>query len=265
MSENTKNSIRLQVKDRKLGDEWAEWDGCIDEKEINFDAGKRLFIGFAVLALIIFCGSAFLFWYLIQPRILELSSVLAQIISLAGLGVIVLFSFWLFLNVLSIMLEKNLLLQFFRFEFSLTFLAPMVIRLGNRFGVSKDRLFNSFIKVSNTLTQLARKKFKTSNLLILLPHCLQRSLRQQLVQLGKKYNVGVFIASGGSVARKIISEQRPKAVIAIACERDLILGIQEIFMKIPVLGIPNIRPEGPCKNTTVDFHEVENAIRFFLK
>jgi hypothetical protein len=265
MSENTKNSISLQVEDRKLGDEWAEWNGCIDEKEVDFNAGKRLFIGFALLALIILSAGALLFWYLIQPRILELSSLLAQVISLAVLGGVVSFSFWLFLNVLSIVLEKNLLLHIFRFEFSLTFLAPMVIRLGNRFGVSKDRLFNSFIKVSNSLTRLARKKFKTAKLLVLLPHCLQRSLRQQLVDLGKQYNVGVFVASGGTVARKIILEHRPKAVIAVACERDLILGIQEIFMKIPVLGIPNIRPEGPCKNTLVDFREVENAIRFFLK
>jgi len=265
MSDKSKKSISLQVEDRKLGDEWAEWNGCIDEAEIDFSTGKRLFIGFALLALVILSGGALLIWYLIQPRILELSSVLAQILSLMVLGGVVLFSFWLFLNMLSIVLEKNLLLQIFRFEFSLTFLAPMVIRLGDRFGVSRDRLFNSFIKVSNSLTRLARKKYKTARLLVLLPHCLQRSLRQQLQELGEKYNVGVFIASGGTIARKIIREQRPKAVIAIACERDLILGIQEIFMKIPVLGIPNVRPEGPCKNTRVDFTEVENAIQFFLK
>jgi len=264
-SKSTKNSsIRLQVTDRKLGDEWAEWDGCLDDEEIQVDARKRLFIGFSLLAMIILSGSALLFWYLIQPRIIQLSSTLANWISIGILGILVLVFLWLFINILSLILSKNLLLRLFRFEFSLTFLAPLVLKLGNRFGISRDKMSNSFIKVSNTLTRLARKKISTPKLLVLLPHCLKRTLSKSLQELGHKYDIGVFIASGGSIARKIIMKQRPTAVVAIACERDLILGIQDIFMKIPVLGIPNRRPEGPCKNTVVDFEEVENAIRFFL-
>jgi hypothetical protein len=265
MSDETKlNRIRLHVKDRKLGSEWSEWDGCIDEKEIDFDSRKRLFIGFTILAQLIFSGVAVLFWYLIQPRIIQLSTMLATVLSVIVLGGIVLFFSWVFLNILSIVFGKNLLLRIFRFEFSLTFLAPMVLRLGDRFGISKDQMSNSFIKVSNSLTKLSKNKFHTSNLLVLLPHCLQRNIRQKLLDLGDKYKIGIFTASGGSIARKIIARQRPSAVVAVACERDLILGIKDIFMKIPVLGIPNRRPEGPCKNTTVDFEEVENAIRFFL-
>jgi len=258
------NSIRLQVADRKLGDEWAEWDGCLDEHDFNVDARKRLFISFSLFAFLLLCGIALLFWYLIQPRIIELSSILANWISFFILGLMVLFFFWLFLNILSIILEKNLLLRVFRFEFSLTFLAPVVIRLGNRFGISRDKMSNSFIKVSNSLTRLSRSQLTTPRLLVLLPHCLQQSIRKKLLALGEKYKIGIFTASGGSIARKIIEKQRPTAVVAVACERDLILGIQDIFFKIPVLGIPNRRPEGPCKNTIVDFDEVENAIKFFL-
>ncbi len=258
------SKIRLEVTDRKLGDEWAEWDGCLEDKEISADSGKRLFIGFALLAALLFSGIAFLFWYLIQPRIIQLSSLLANILSIIFLGSVVLLFTWLFLNILSVFFQKNLLLQIFRFEFSLTFLAPLVIRLSERFGFSKDQISNSFIKVSNVLTRIARKKFKPAKLLVLLPHCLHKSIRQKLIELGEKYQIGIFVASGGSLARKIIMEQRPGAVIAVACERDLILGIQDVFFKIPVLGIPNQRPEGPCKNTLVDFIEVENAIKFFL-
>lgn len=259
-----KNAIQIQVENRKLGDEWAEWDGCLDDEDVSIDAGKRLFFGFSLLALLLLSGGAMFIWYLIQPRIEELSSALAYILGMGILGSMVLLFFWVFLNFLSMILEKNLLLRIFRFEFSLTFLAPLVVRLGNRFGISKDKMFNSFIKVSNSLTLLAKSRLTTPRLLVLLPHCLQHSIRKNLMELGEKYKIGIYVASGGTLARKIIREQRPKAVVAIACERDLILGIRDIFLKIPVIGIPNRRPEGPCKNTIVDFNEVENAIKFFL-
>jgi len=263
-SEMAKNTIRLQVKDRKLGDEWAEWNGCLDQEAISSDSRKRLFVGFSILAATVFSAAAILFWYLIQPRIVQLSSFLANMVSILILSSVVLLFVWIFLNILSVFLHKNLLLQIFRFEFSLTFLAPMVMRLGERFGISRDQMSNSFIKFSNSLTRLAKKNFKTSKMLVLLPHCLQKSVRKRLMELGEKYNIRIFIAPGGSIARKIIFEQKPRAIIAIACERDLILGIKDVFLNIPVLGIPNRRPEGPCKNTTVDFSEVENAIKFFL-
>ena len=61
--------------------------------------------------------------------------------------------------------------------------------------------------------------------------------------------------------KKIIIENKPKAVIAVACERDLTSGIQDM-KHIPVLGIFNKRPNGPCVDTFIDIHEVEDAINF---
>ena len=52
--------------------------------------------------------------------------------------------------------------------------------------------------------------------------------------------------------------------MAIACERDLTSGIQEVA-EIPVIGIINERPEGPCCNTRVDLNKVEEAIRYFIE
>ena len=70
------------------------------------------------------------------------------------------------------------------------------------------------------------------------------------------------VVTGGTLARKAIKEQHPGAVIAIACERDLSLGIQDISA-IPVLGILNRRPHGPCMNTDVDMNRVQTALNFF--
>ena len=61
----------------------------------------------------------------------------------------------------------------------------------------------------------------------------------------------------------MVADYKPKAIVAIACERDLTEGILDTS-PISVLGILNIRPEGPCKNTRVDLNKVLNAIDFFL-
>ena len=85
---------------------------------------------------------------------------------------------------------------------------------------------------------------------------------KELLKLKEKYGTEVFIATGGTLARKIIIDNRPKAVIAVACERDLTSGIKDI-RKLPVLGIFNTRPNGPCIDTNIDIKEIENAIKFF--
>jgi hypothetical protein len=39
--------------------------------------------------------------------------------------------------------------------------------------------------------------------------------------------------------------------VAVACERDLVSGIRDAW-PLPVIGLINERPEGPCVNTRVD-------------
>ena len=51
--------------------------------------------------------------------------------------------------------------------------------------------------------------------------------------------------------------------MAIACERDLTSGIQDVY-PLPAVGVMNLRPNGPCFNTHVDLdefrRELENII-----
>ncbi len=70
------------------------------------------------------------------------------------------------------------------------------------------------------------------------------------------------MATGGTLARKIVLDARPEAIVAVACERDLSSGIVDTF-PMPVMGISNERPFGPCFNTRVDLEKVKEAIRFF--
>jgi hypothetical protein len=118
-------------------------------------------------------------------------------------------------------------------------------------------------------------------ILLLLPHCLQMNeceIRltyninncqrcgkceiKELLQISEERNLSIFVATGGTIARRIVNDVRPDAIVAVACERDLSSGIVDTF-PLPVLGIANERPFGPCVNTRVDLDEVKEALEFF--
>jgi len=219
-----------------------------------------------VLLLTIFISgaSSFFIWYMIQPRLIQFHPILPLIIG-CGLALVwAIFSLWFLLMVLSILTEKDFLIIFGKKEYSLTFLVPLAFRFGMRLGISRDRIGNSFVKVINALIRSNVTKVKPGKLLILLPRCLEKTIREKITAFSEALKVPVFTVPGGEKARQLILEKRPLAIIGVACERDLVSGIQDVIGKIPVIGIPNMRPEGPCKNTVIDLKEFEKAVQTFL-
>jgi hypothetical protein len=85
----------------------------------------------------------------------------------------------------------------------------------------------------------------------------------ELLEMGERTGVHLRIASGGTLAREAVKALRPEAIVAVACERDLTSGILDCN-GLPVLGVINDKPQGPCHNTRTDLTEVEKAIRFFI-
>ena len=85
-----------------------------------------------------------------------------------------------------------------------------------------------------------------------------------LIELSQKYGVHLAIATGGTIARRIVVQKRPKIILAVACERDLSSGIQDTY-PLPVYGILNNRPFGPCLNTQVALNQLEDALNYFIK
>lgn len=165
---------------------------------------------------------------------------------------------------------------------AINMLFPMTIMIGKLFDVEKENIERSFIEVSNHLIRQKDIIVTPDQLLILTPHCIQQencphkvtkniSNCQRcggcqvgdLAQLAEKYGVHLAIVTGGTLARKVVKTLRPKALLAIACERDLTSGIQDVF-PLPVIGILNQRPCGPCCNTRVDMAEVEQAVQKLL-
>ncbi len=159
---------------------------------------------------------------------------------------------------------------------------PLMELLARLIGVSPKEVRRSFIKVNNQLALSRAGSFRPEKILLLLPHCLQHtdctirlSARPQacarcgrcpvagLLELADRYGVHLAIATGGSIARRIVVETRPALILAVACERDLASGIQDTH-PLPVFGVLNQRPEGPCRNTLVAHALVEAALRRFI-
>jgi hypothetical protein len=152
--------------------------------------------------------------------------------------------------------------------------------LVSAFAKSRKEAFQyAVIRMNNRLVRA--EKTRTRKILVLLPHCLQISDCQirlthniynckrcgkcgirDLIGIAEQYGLDLSIATGGTLARKVVKEVRPEAIIAVACERDLSSGLVDTY-PLPVLGIPNERPFGPCVNTRVDLERVKEAITFF--
>ena len=245
---------------------------------------KRIFIGllgltFALIMLIIFIGGwiATIGLSHLHPAL----TLAAQIV--AGIAFILL-SGIISALILSILLEKELPFTHKIRGLGIKLFLPLMEILGPRLGIDKERVRNSFIETNNRLLLSGnRHGIAPERMLLLLPHCLQMADCQRrittsidnceqcgrcnidfLIKLAQKYKVHIAVATGGTLARKIVRDHKPKMIIAVACERDLTSGIHDTF-PLPVYGILNQRPEGPCWNTRVDTVEVEKVLQTFLK
>lgn len=141
------------------------------------------------------------------------------------------------------------------------------------------KLQQALIVLNNRLIDACHFKVPFERILVLTPHCVQLSKcgfkvtgeENHCTQCGacnvgtlkaiqKAYGVQVAIATGGTLARKVIVDKKPKLIIAVACERDLVSGLRDAGA-LPVFAIQNHRPYGPCVDTTFDVVKLECVIK----
>jgi len=246
---------------------------------------KAIFLSFCWASLFIALIIGIAIYYLIQPRLLSINELFNFRIDFIVLGIFILFYLVLFSGLFLITATAltgiDLLYPHYKKSVTVTLLFPIAITLSQIMRINRNKLRASFIKVNNALTIAQRKRIKGDRILILLPHCLQidicnrkithdiHNCRQcgkcpvgSLLELEKKYNLNFEVVNGGTLARRKVRSFRPDGIVAVACERDLTLGIQDVY-PIPVYGVINDRPNGPCYNTCVDMKIVEEAIIFF--
>lgn len=248
-----------EKRDRKLGDEWADWDG---RTALEFNEPPATFLLLSIGILVLFAGLIYLGWYLVEPRIYQINPVLPRAIEWSSIIIFLLSLSLLLAEIISIFKFGSSLLPYKFAEKVLLSLLPKAVWLGKKFGICRDRVGNSFIKINNIFTRAHSAKISPERLLILLPRCLKKEARARILEQADGKALKVLTVAGGEEAREAIKQNRPTIVLALACERDLMSGIKDIAERIPVIAIPNRRPDGPCKNTDFFQADFENALEF---
>ncbi len=245
-------------------------------------AGSRLYPSFVwlVLSLVVFLIlSLSILWYFNIFGTAVLIDFFFLLVSL-GLSVLLLTLLLGFLGIWFLFKQREIP-RFLHYPLIITvnnFLG-FAVRLGQTLGFSREYLQQSYIFLTNKIVMNLGASYASGDILVLAPHCMQEAgcphrithdldnCRQcgrcqvgQLVQMQKENGFQLAVVTGGTGARQVVENFKPRAIVAVACERDLMSGIRDVFPR-PVLGVINIRPHGPCFNTEVDWIELENAIK----
>ena len=250
-----------------------------DFEKIFTTKGKWTFLSLSILSLVVLIILSLFLWYLVSPRVNAMSPLVSLGMKILGLLFLITVSGGLFLIVFSSAWERDFLFPHGEKQITLKVLFPINLFLGRLFGLSKDQVRESFVHVNNSLFKATQKRIKRDRLLILLPHCLQNfdcphkiiadfnncqrcggCMIGEIIGLKEKHKIDLSIATGGTLARKVMVDKKPTVMVAVACERDLCSGIQDAY-PIPVYGILNQRPYGPCMNTCVDLERLEKAVQ----
>src|SRR5437762_150373 len=266
--------------DRRLGHEWDEWDGRPLPRNGDFSAPPGLFFRFAALTIGIGMAVGAALIFLLGPRLGTLWAMLPRTLWLA-LGVASAAT-WLWFGIL--------LLSFYGGVLALPegwlergpYLRLMSLTsfVSRAFG-KRDWVEHAAIDVYNTLAERRRRTVgkgelrhekrrvararrppaALGELLVLIPRCLSKQALDGVLAIAGRYDVPVFVATRGQLARRVIRERRPRAVVAVACERDMMTGLRDVAGRLPVLGLTMRLPNGPCRDAMLDLDIMEEWVR----
>jgi len=254
--------IHIDV-DRRLGHEWDEWDGRPLPNRGDYDSSPTLFFLWSAAALVSAFATAALAIYLLGPR-LSLLHPLVPPVLWAGLALAaVVLGVWWVVLFLSFSSGRALLPEWLAERGPFLRLMRLTSRVADRFG-RRDWVENAAVKIYNGLAVLRGRKVGKGELLLLIPRCLSKETLDGVLGVAGKYGVPVFVATRGQLARRVIRERRPRAVVAVACERDMVSGLHDVAGKVPVLGLTMTLPSGPCKDALLDLGKLEEWVRAYV-
>jgi hypothetical protein len=254
--------IHIDV-DRRLGHEWDEWDGRPLPNQGNYDSSPALFFVWSAISLAIGLGLIAVGLYLLAPRLRTVHAGLPLFLWSALVLAGSLLSVWWGVLLLSHEIRRPLLPERLAERGPFLRLMRLTSRIADRFG-RRDWVENAAVKVYNNLAVMRGRKVGQGELLLLIPRCLSKVTLDGVLGIAGKYGVPVFVATRGQLARRVIRERRPRAVVAVACERDMVSGLHDVAGKIPVLGLTMTLPAGPCKDASLDLGQLERWVQAYV-
>jgi len=152
-----------------------------------------------------------------------------------------------------------------------------------KMGVDEKEFFQLYVKTKNSAS---REKFAStpySERILLLPQCLRsrecpaelgeygyecqecgKCELKKIIHLTKTLGYkGTFILPGGSIAKKILLETKPKASLGVACFKELVLG-SFLCEKLGVVGQGVALLRDGCVNTLADWKSLNDTLHLRL-
>ncbi len=245
---------------------------------MRFEGSKNLFLGLSWIAYLIVLAFLILTVYLISPRLNSIHKSLPAVFWIIAGLITVTIGGGLLLITIAVYTGWDVLYPHRGEPITMRVLFPVVLFIGSILRIDRNKLREAFVDTNNALLHALHKRISPKRVLILLPHCLQHHECQwkitfdiencrhcgkceigSIAELAEKYGTAIRVATGGTLARKVISDFRPTIILAVACGRDLSSGIIDAH-PFPVYGIPNQRPKGPCFDTEVDMDDMKKAL-----
>jgi len=144
-------------------------------------------------------------------------------------------------------------------------------------GLSPENIDRLYIELKNEIHRENFGKVAPKYKLVFLPQCLRKSRKckaklgeegydciacskdcraAEIKRLGESAGYRVFIVPGGSMVSKIVAKYRPKAVVGIACMKELVMALDEL--RVPTHAVELLK-DG-CVETDVDMEKVKAAL-----
>src|SRR5580765_8022029 len=251
--------IHIEV-DRRLGHEWDEWNGRPLPGGGDFSAAPGVFFRFAALTIAAATGALALLLYLIGPRLGTLSPLVPRILWSLVAVLAVLQGLYLGVLAASFYSRRNVLPERLMERGPYLQLMNYTSLIARGFG-KRDWVEHAAIDIYNTLAERRGRQVGKGELLVLIPRCLSKQALDGVLEIAGRYEVPVFVATRGQLARRVIRERRPRAVVAVACERDMMTGLRDVAGKLPVLGLTMQLPNGPCRDAVIDLEQMEKWVQ----
>lgn len=95
--------------------------------------------------------------------------------------------------------------------------------------------------------------------ILFLPHCMRKDLIKEIKKFAQDLGYHVVVASGGSQVFKAIQKFKPKAIVGIACMREIYLAFIELDdIDLPYQSI-ELLSDG-CKKTEASIEDAKKIL-----
>jgi hypothetical protein len=153
-------------------------------------------------------------------------------------------------------------------------------QLATKVGVEEQELFQLYVDAKNRSLIESFAATPYNERVVLLPQCLRakdcpaeigkygyecqqcgRCSVAKIMQLTKELGYkGTFIMPGGSLAKKVLVELKPKASLGVACYKELVMG-SYLCEKVGVIGQGVELLKDGCINTIVNMKALKEALK----